>query len=123
MDSFIMKSGSAAGEGKRGGAAGVEKQDFRSAEGIGGIRERPFSGSLGNPKLHRGFPPEEERALRGRGGVSGAPHLACEGIPSPVSARGFSFRCRGEGRRRRAEPADPRGGERGESPERVEGLC
>lgn len=58
MDSFIMKSGSAAGEGKQGGgAAEVEKQDFRSAAGIGGICERPFSGSLGNPKLHSSCPP------------------------------------------------------------------
>lgn len=117
MDSFIMKSGSAAGEGKQGGgAAGVEKQDFRSTAGIGGIHERPFSGSLGNPKLHRSCPPR-------RSGASGAPHLACEGIPSPVSARGFSFRRRGGGRCRRAEPADLRGGDRGESPERWKGLC
>lgn len=121
MDSFIMKSGSAAGEGKQGGgAAGVEKQDFRSAAGIGGIRERPFSGRLGNPKLHCGCPP---RRSVPRGDVSGAPHLTCEGIPSPISARGFSSRRRGGGRRCHAEPVDLRRGDRGESPEKQKGLC
>lgn len=59
----------------------------------------------------------------GTQGASGAPHLACERIPSPVSAHGFSFRRRGWGRRCHAEPADLRGGDGGESPERQKGLC
>lgn len=53
MDSFIVKSGSAVGEGKRGrrgggGGGGVEKRDFRKAVGMGGVCKRPFGGSLGN---------------------------------------------------------------------------
>lgn len=43
----------------------------------------------------------------------GAPHLLCEGIPSPVSAHGCFC----------AEPADLSGGDRGESLERWKGLC
>lgn len=59
----------------------MEKQDFRSAAGIGGICERPFSGSLGNPRLHRGGPPRRSEPPRDR---SGAPTSIARGFPHPA---------------------------------------
>lgn len=64
MDSFIMKSGSAAGEGKQGGGGGaarVEKQDFRKAAGIAGIWRQPGKPQVAwclppRSGLSRGFP-------------------------------------------------------------------
>lgn len=90
MDSFIMKSGSAAGEGKQGGGGGCPSGKTGLQKGC--RHRRNLEAAWETPS--RLVPAPQEGA--------------CEGIPS----LGASPWGRG-GRRRRAEPAEAHGGARG----------
>lgn len=88
MDSFIMKSGSAAGEGKQGGGGGLPEWKNRTSERLQASKE--FGGSLGNPKSLGACPPGA--GFRGDS-LAGGFFLGLGWVQVPCGARRGARRC------------------------------